>query len=193
MNESENKVQFGLSNVHLAKITEADGEISYGTPFKMPGAVSLTADPEGGTTKFYADNIVYYIANSNQGYSGDLEIAMLIKEFFKEILGRQEDKNGALFENADDVNARFALMGEIDGDIKKRRFVYFDCTAARPSAEMSTKEENVEVKTDKVSITMSPRSTDKAIMATIEPSETNKAVYDKFFTKVYEKDAVEGV
>ena len=184
-----NKVKFGLSNVHIAKITENDGEITYGTPFKMPGAKSLTADPEGDITKFYADNIVYYISNSNQGYSGDLEVAMLVEEFLTQILGQTKDKNGALFENADDINARFALMGEIEGDEKKRRFVYFDCTATRPTAEMNTKEDSIEPQTDKVSITMSPRTTDKAIKAVIEPNETNQAVYDTFFTKVYEKDA----
>ena len=190
---SENKVKFGLSNVHIAKITETDGKITYGTPFAMTGARSLTADPEGETTPFYADNIKYYIATSNQGYTGDLEIAMLVKEFFTQILGQEEDTNGAIFESADDVNARFALMGEIDGDVKKRRFVYFDCTATRPSAEMNTVEESKEPQTDTISITMSPRSTDKAIKAVIEPNETNQAVYDTFFTKVYEKNATGSV
>lgn len=190
---SENKVKFGLSNVHIAKITETDGEITYGTPFAMPGARSLTADPEGETTPFYADNIKYYIATSNQGYTGDLEIAMLVEEFFTQILGQEKDTNGAIFESADDVNARFALMGEIDGDVKKRRFVYFDCTATRPSAEMNTVEESKEPQTDTVSITMSPRSTDRAIKAIIEPNETNQAVYNTFFTKVYEKNATESV
>ncbi len=189
----DNKVKFGLSNVHIAKITETDGEITYGTPFAMPGARSLTADPEGETTPFYADNIKYYIATSNQGYTGDLEIAMLVKEFFTQILGQKEDTNGAIFESADDVNARFALMGEIDGDVKKRRFVYFDCTATRPSAEMNTVEESKEPQTDTISITMSPRSTDRAIKAVIEPNETNQAVYDTFFTKVYEKNATGSV
>lgn len=187
---ADNKVKFGLSNVHIAKITEENGEIKYGTPFRMPGAKSLTADPEGETTPFYADNIKYYIAVSNQGYAGDLEVAMLIREFFTQILGQKEDNNGALFESADDVTARFALMGEIDGDVKKRRFVYFDCTATRPGSEMSTTEESKEPQTDKVSITMSPRATDRAIKAVIEPSETNKAVYDTFFEKVYEKNAI---
>lgn len=190
---SENKVKFGLSNVHIAKITETDGKITYGTPFAMPGARSLTADPEGETTPFYADNIKYYIATSNQGYTGDLEIAMLVKEFFTQILGQEEDTNGAIFESADDVNARFALMGEIDGDVKKRRFVYFDCTATRPSAEMNTVEESKEPQTDTISITMSPRSTDRAIKAVIEPSEENQEVYNTFFTKVYEKNATAGV
>ena len=190
---SDNKVKFGLSNVHIAKITETDGVISYGAPFAMPGAVSLTADEEGETTPYYADNIKYYIATSNQGYTGDLEVAMLAREFLTEILGQVEDANGALFESADDINARFALMGEIDGDAKKRRFVYYDCTATRPSAEMNTTEESKEPQTDTISITMSPRSTDRAVKAVIEPNEENQAVYDTFFTKVYEKDATAGV
>lgn len=187
--ETKNKVKFGLSNVHIAKITETDGQITYGTPFAMPGAKGLSADPEGDTTPFYADNIKYYIATSNQGYTGDLEIAITPEEFLTQILGQVKDTNGALFESADDINARFALMGEIEGDAKKRRFIYFDCTATRPSAEANTTEESKEPQTDTISISMSPRSTDKAIKAVIEPSEENKAVYDTFFEKVYEKDA----
>lgn len=193
MPDANNKVKFGLSNVHIAKITEADGEITYGTPFAMPGAVSLTAEPEGETTPFYADNIQYYVAVANNGYTGDLEIAMTPKEFLTQILGQEEDTNGTLFESSDDVNARFALMGEIEGDVKKRRFIYYDCTAARPSAEMNTVEDTKEPQTDTISITMTPRSSDKVIKAVIEPNETNQDVYDTFFTKVYEKNATAGV
>lgn len=189
MSDTKNKVKFGLSNVHIAKITETEGEITYGTPFAMPGAVGLNADPEGDTTTFYADNMKYYIATSNQGYAGDLELAITPEQFLTEILGQTKDKNGALFENADDTVARFALMGEIEGDVKKRRFVYFDCTATRPSSENKTKEESTDPQTDSISITMSPRSTDRAIKAVIEPGESNKAVYDTFFKKVYVKDA----
>lgn len=191
--DASNKVKFGLSNVHIAKITEVDGEITYGTPFAMPGAVALSAEPEGDTTPFYADNIKYYIAVANNGYTGDLEIAMTPKEFLTQILGQEEDTNGAIFESADDVNARFALMGEIDGDVKKRRFIYYDCTATRPSAEMNTVEESKEPQTDTISITMAPRSSDKVIKAVIEPSTENQDIYDTFFTKVYEKNATAGV
>ena len=191
--ETKNKVKFGLSNVHIAKITEQDGEITYGTPFPMPGAVSLTADPEGDTTPFYADNIKYYIAVANNGYTGDLEIAMTPEEFLTQILGQEKDTNGALFESSDDVNARFALMGEIDGDARKRRFIYYDCTATRPSAEMNTVEESKEPQTDTISITMAARSSDNVIKAVIEPSTENQGIYDTFFKKVYEKNAVAGV
>lgn len=186
--EAENRVKFGLSNIHIAKITETSSGISYGTPFALPGAVSLTVDAEGETTPFYADNIKYYVAVSNNGYTGDLEVAMISKEFFKTILGQTEDTNGALIEGADDVNARFALMGEIDGDARKRRFVYYDCTAARPSSEMNTVEESKDPQTDTISLTMAARKTDKVIKAVIEPTAENQDVYDTFFTTVYEKD-----
>ena len=193
MTDKNNKEKFGLSNVHIAKITENDGAITYGTPFEMPGAVSLTAEPEGETTPFYADNIQYYVAVANNGYTGDLEIAMTPQEFLTSILGQTVDTNGAVFESSDDINARFALMGEIEGDAKKRRFVYYDCTATRPSAEMNTIEDTKEPQTDTISITMTPRSSDKVIKAVIEPNETNQDVYDTFFTKVYEKNATAGV
>lgn len=191
---SDNKVKFGLSNVHVAKITVGEnGAITYGTPFAMPGAVSLTADPEGETTPFYADNIKYYIATSNQGYTGDLELAMTPDQFLVDILGQDVDNNGALFESSTDINARFALMGEIEGDVKKRRFVYFDCTATRPSHEMNTNEETTTPQTDTISITMSARPTDNAIKAVLEPTETNMAVYNTFFDQVYVKDATASV
>ena len=189
MPETSNKVKFGLSNVHIAKITETDGAITYGTPFAMPGAVSLTEEPEGETTPFYADNIQYYVAVANNGYTGDLEIAMTPQEFLTTILGQTVDTNGAVFESSDDINARFALMGEIEGDVKKRRFVYYDCTATRPSSEMNTIEDKKEPQTDTIEITMSPRATDHVIKAVIEPNDTNEDVYNTFFTKVYEKDA----
>ena len=57
MSDTKNKVLFGIEKCHIAKITETNGEISYGTPFPMPGAVGLNFDPEGEETPFYADNV----------------------------------------------------------------------------------------------------------------------------------------
>jgi len=188
-----NKVLYGIEQCHIAKITEENGQITYGTPFAVDGAVGLNFDPEGEETPFYADNVKYYIASSNQGYSGDLELAMTPEQFLTEILGRAKDTNGAIFENADDKTARFALMFQGKGDKTNRRWVFFDCTATRPSRENNTKEESVEVGTETMSITMSPRTSDKAVMAYIEPNEENQAVYNKFFTEVYSKDATASV
>ena len=74
-----NKVKYNLKNVHAAKLTETDSDgtttFSYAEPKAIPGAVSISLDAEGETSPFYADGIVYFRSVTNNGYSGDLEIA----------------------------------------------------------------------------------------------------------------------
>ncbi len=80
-------------------------------------------------------------------------------------------------------------MGEIEGDAKKK-ICFYDCTATRPKTENKTKEESTDPQTDTISITMSPRSTDKAIKAVIETKRTKSNCFMIHSSKkVYEKDA----
>lgn len=189
----KNKVLYGIEKVHIAPLKEVDGVITYEKPFAMPGATGFSPEPQGETTKFFADNTVFFIANSNQGYEGELVLAITPEEFLTKILGQTKDANGAVIENADDKQARFALMFEGKGDAMGRRWVYWDCSASRPSRENNTKEESIEVGTESIPITISPRSTDRAVKCYIEPNEDNQAIYDTFFTNVYEKDATASV
>ena len=72
-----NKVKFNLCDVYYAlleKNTETTAE--YATPVRLPGAVSLSLDPEGEQEPFFADGIEYYILSNNMGYTGDLELAL---------------------------------------------------------------------------------------------------------------------
>ena len=82
-----NKIKYNLKNVHAAIQTHTeDGGYSYETPVAIPGAVSLSLDAQGETSPFYADGIVYFRSVSNNGYSGDLEIALIPEWFRTEIL-----------------------------------------------------------------------------------------------------------
>jgi phi13 family phage major tail protein len=118
---SDNKVTFGLRNIHYAPIIGKDeqGNPTYGIPKPYPGAVSLSPDAEGDQNIFYADDIAYYVVDSNNGYSGDFEAADVPDDFKIDVLGYMRDSNGMLVEVADAVKKSFALMGEIAGDIKE--------------------------------------------------------------------------
>ena len=74
MSAKKNKVKFNICNVHYALITvDEDGDVTFGTPVAMPGAVSLSLEPNGEPSNFYADGYAYYTISNNMGYEGDLE------------------------------------------------------------------------------------------------------------------------
>ena len=185
MSKKKNKVRFGLKNCHYAKATfDEDGNVTYATPVRLPGAVSLSLDPEGENENFYADDIVYYVLNNNAGYEGDLELALIPEEFLKDILHEEEDANGVLTENANNEFERFALLFEFTGDKNAIRHVLYCCSASRPSVEGETKEDEKEVQTEELSIIASALA-NGAVKAKTS-SNTSKAVYDAWYDAVYE-------
>lgn len=125
MTGTENKVKYNIKNVHVAKQTEKTTEgtttYTYDDPKSIPGAVSISLDAQGEISKFYADGIAYYVTSANNGYEGDLEMALIPSWFRVEILNEEQDKNGVLAENANKTTNPFALLFEFDGDVKAIR------------------------------------------------------------------------
>lgn len=183
-----NKIKFGLKNVYYAVATiAADGSATYETPVAFPGAVSLSLDPQGENTPFYADNIVYWVGASNTGYEGDLEIARVIDSFKQDVLGYKAGGNGLLYEDANANAIHFALLFQFEGDEKATRHVMYNCTATRPSAAGSTKEETVEPQTETVTITATSiyvAALDTDIVKSETFASTGDAVYNAFFESV---------
>jgi phi13 family phage major tail protein len=181
-----NKVKFGLKNVHYAVITETDGVITYDTPKSIPGAVNLTLDAAGESVQFYADDSVYFEENTNDGYTGSLEMALIPDEFRVDVLGDELDANGALIENKNAKAKHFALMFEFDGDAKKTRHVLYYVLASRPSVSGSTRTNTKEPQTETLNITARPALDTGDVKAKVPQGETP---YDNFYTAVYRKNA----
>lgn len=188
MANKKNKVKFNIRNVHYAKLTIAeDGAVSFATPVAMPGAVSLSLDPNGEPSTFYADGYAYYTISNNMGYEGDLELAMVPEHFRTEILKETLDTNKVLVEDASAQGEKFALLFEFDGDVKKIRHVLYCCTASRPGIESATNEDEIEVKTETLSLKASPLANGYVKARTGD--DTTEDVYTNWYKSVYMSDA----
>lgn len=179
------KVKFNIKNVHYA--VAKDGG-SWDTPKAIPGAVAFSLEPEGDVSPFYADGMVYYNAVANNGYSGDLEMALFPAEFLKDVFGVAEGTTSkVLTENALVEPKNIALLFEEDGDASGTKFVLYNCTVTRPTREFKTNEDKKEPSTSKCSITASPLA-DGRVMAMTQ-SDTPKATLENWYKKVYEETA----
>lgn len=149
----KNKIKYGLAGVYYAMATLAeDNSATYETPKRWPGAVNLSMDASGEMVRFYADDIVYWAGEANNGYEGDLETALVPEDFKVDALGYIRDANGVLVESADTKTRPFALIFEFKGDKYKTRHVLYNCTATRPSVSGATKEDTIEPQTETVSL-----------------------------------------
>ena len=180
-----NKVKYNLKNVHAAKLTKTeDGKYTYATPQPIPGAVSISLDAEGDSSPFYADGIVYFRSTANNGYSGDLEIALIPEWFRTDILKETLDKNGVLIESSKVTEMeKFALLFEFDGDVRCIRHVLYNCTASRPSIESETKEDTIEPGTEKLSLKADPR--EDGLVKSRTGDSTSEATYNDWYKQVY--------
>lgn len=175
-----NKIKYGIKNAYYAKKTTT----GYDTPVAMPGAVSLSLAPQGDTYTFYADNISYFKTTVNNGYEGDLELALIPDSFYTDILGDTIDAtNHVQIENADAVSTEFAFGVQFEGDEKATRYWFYNCIATRPEVEGETKEDGIEAKTETVTLNITPGA--NGIVRAKTTAETTQTVYDGWFSEVF--------
>ena len=179
----KNKVRFGLKNVHVCSITEDAGAITYGKPTAWKGAKSLTLDPEGDTNTYYADNTAYFATNTNNGYSGSLEMSEIPEEIEKMIFNVVTKEEGNLAEDANLLPNNVALMFQFEGDVNATKYIFYKVVFSRPNVEGETKEESTDPKTTSMDITAIPVEKDdhQWVRSKCRKGDTN---YESFFSTV---------
>ncbi len=186
-----NKVQFNLKNVHYAMLSVEDGTPAWGTPVPVPGAVTLTLEPQGSSEPFYADGIVYYQSIANNGYSGDLEMARYPDKMLQEIWGFTIDETDKVItEDANTEPKSFALLYQIDGDANSDFYCLYNCSGTRPGIGGTTNTESKTPQTRTSTISAIPLTDGKVMARTTSGSP--KEVKDNWFKQVYQKIAVTG-
>lgn len=191
MAETEkNKVHYDLQNVYVAPLTLDDSDAAtFGTPERLYGAVGMDLSAQGDTTTLRADGINYYVNTSNQGYQGDLTLAMVPDWFRERYLGQTvSTKDKVLVENAKtDQPKAFALLYEFQGDVHARRHVLYNCLAARPNVAGENKDNQREPDTEAMTITASPLP-DGGVKASTT-ADTPETVYNNWTKAVWTKDS----
>lgn len=180
------KVQYNLKNVHYAPMTATGATPAWGPPVKNPGAVSLTLDQQGELSKFYADGIVYWQSSSNNGYEGELEMALFPDQMLMDIWGyTKTETDNVLIENATVEPKPFALLFEIDGDANGRRYCLYNCTATRPGISSKTNESTKTPVSQKCAISAVPLENGDVLARTSD--ETTSSAKLNWFKQVYQK------
>lgn len=183
---AENKVQFGLKNVHYSVISYSGSTISYGTPKAIPGAVTLTLDAQGDVTPFYADNVTYWQSIANNGYSGSLEMARYPDEMLEDIWGMTLGSTSkVLTENANTEPKEFALLYQISGDADEQYYVLYRCTGTRPAVGSTTTTNTKEPQTMSSDISALPTSAGMVMARTTKdtPAATKTAWFNSVFVE----------
>lgn len=186
-----NKIKYGIKSCYFAPVasTAEDGTLTYGEVKPLKGAVSISLSAEGSSDPFYADNVVYYQSVANNGYSGDLELALIPDDFRTEILGETLDTKGFYVERSDDVQKEFALLFQFEGDENATRHCFYRCTATRAEVSGQTKEDSINPQTETISITALARINDGVVKARCPYNEEAQSAYQTWFTAVQEPTA----
>lgn len=185
-----NKIKYGLKRVFYATCSiGTDGSATYGTPKAFPGAVNISLEPQGDITNFYADDVVYWAGANNNGYQGDLEMALISDDFRKDCLGEAADGKSVLVESVNNSSQHFALLFEFTGDQSQKRHVFYNCVANRPQVAGSTKGESIDPQTETVNINaMSVYNTtlQKDVIKATADDTADTTTYNGWFSAVYQ-------
>lgn len=149
-----NKVLFGLSNVHIATYNEVNGVAAIGKPKKMPGAVNLSVESSSSDNPFYADNIVYFNEFVLGSKTGELQMAKFPDWFKVEYLNYEYTSDGGIGENVNKRGASFVLIFDGEGDKHKRRHLLYNVSAGAIRKTHATITDSKEPEVESVPITV---------------------------------------
>lgn len=154
---SQNKVTFGLKNVHYSLATLGEtGEWNFADPVALLGAQELSSEIIGGSQSIYADDSVIATLVQNAGRNITLKLSELTDAFKVDVIGYKLLQNGNLVEVANAKVKTFALGFEFQGDAKARRVWFYLCSVTPVNEATKTKGESVEANSITLNIVARP-------------------------------------
>ncbi|HBC31616.1 MAG TPA: hypothetical protein DC024_10300 [Clostridiales bacterium] len=180
-------IVYGLRNVYYAKLNKQFTP-DYADPVRIPGAVSLTLTSEDNheIANTGSNNPAAFF-NTAHTYNGTLQFADLPVQFRQDILNEVVE-NGTICEPTEGGTNEFALLFEIQGNARQRRYLFYRCRVWYPDIAADTIKNNVDVKGDSLPIlALSPPWHDPTpyVKRYVENSPETADIYNNWFNKVY--------
>lgn len=176
---AKNKVEFGISNLHIGTYTVADGVVTLGTPYHQKGAVSFSPEQDSNENIFYADDIAYWSEYSDGPFSGDLEVALFDDEFKTQFLGYRNLTGGGIANVKNPVKQNVYIAFDIKGDAEGRRAIFYNCALGAITREYNTIEDEKAPATETIGITCTGDDVSGVTKAVFKPADT---AYDTLYT-----------
>ena len=150
-----NKVEFGISNLHIGTYTVGPtGTVTLGTPYAQKGAVSLSIEPQEESSEFFADNTKFWDEFTDQGFTGDLNVAKFDDEFKKKFLGYVELADGGLAKVKTAKRPNVYITFQAEGDVESRRVILYNATLGGIKREYKTIEGQKEPDTESIAVSV---------------------------------------
>lgn len=170
-----NKVEFGISQLHVGTYTDNGGTVTLGTPYHQKGAVSFSPEEQSESNTFYADNVAYWSGYSGGTLEGDLEVAMYDDEFKTQFLGYKTLTNGGLANVKNVIKPSVYIAFQVEGDAESRRIILYNCALGGITREYSTIEESKEPTTETIAVTCTGDNVSGVTMAVLKPGDSGYA------------------
>lgn len=152
---AKNKVEFGLSNLHVGLYTVADdGTVTMGEGMAIPGAKSISVDADADENSGYYDNVKYWSRYSSVSLSGTIEVATLPDEFLTTFCGYEETADGGLAENKAAQRPAVWFAFQTEGDAQSRRAIFYNVMLAPVKQDRNTMEDSIDLDDPQIDFTV---------------------------------------
>ncbi|WP_350342346.1 major tail protein [Proteinivorax tanatarense] len=177
--------QIGLKKLHFVELIEDTNEVlTYGEVQKLSGAINATINPAVNTQELYADDQLWDSVSSLGKIDVEIETADLPLKLRAKLTGSKME-DGVLVEKATDSPPYIALGFKSQKSNGEYRYVWLLKGVAQPMAEdYSTKTENIEHRTPRLTLVFMPRTFDGEWKRTADESSDEPTVGETWFDKV---------
>lgn len=147
------EVKINVQNVHLAEITEASGEITFGEPEHVAGAMEMSKTPQLSTGQLYGDGKITDSTSRKVRYQITASLNKLPTKWRRYMEGVKV-VDGVESGTSKDEPKPFAIGWEVEKTGDEKELIWFLYCLAEPVQTTDRQsEENINYSTDSVTIT----------------------------------------